>query len=1425
MNHYMKRLLALLLCFAMLLPMFPDVVFAAVSAPSGLTAVEAENRFCAIWNTFTNVEGNGSRTDCSGGSMVGSGSHGKNIAFDDLKQTADLSDTAYVKWLVEAPADGNYNISLRYLLKTTSISNNTSFTSTPYATFFVNGETAYKANFQGKNNWVSNTDSVSVSLKKGVNEIVAIPLVKDVIQSLGGSCWANVDCLYIQNTLTSVKNVVEAENTDYTVWNSYSTTESNTNASGGIQVGGANTDSNVHYADLQAGVDLSSTAYVKWTVDAPAAGNYDIAARAHISISGSHTGSLKEKVYVTFFVNGQTPYKAAFNGEKGWVYDTQTVSVALNEGKNEIIAIPLVRDIFDDLSLTWGWANMDCLYMDTRLQAVENEKMPAMQTVEAENTLYASWNSYTKSEENVNASGGVLVGSGNQAHNIAYADLTEGVDLSETAYVKWTVHAPHAGAYYIGLRYQPYANRYGNNQAMDPKAYASFFINGKDAYQAAFTGKSNWVSDTQPIQVNLAAGDNEIVAIALVKELLEAYEGGWANIDCLYIQEGLTPVKNRIEAENTTYAVWNNFETTENRTDASNGVIVGGGKHGKNSSFAELKADADLSDTAYIKWYVEAPADGAYAVALRYLMKVNGISNNAELDPQAYAVFFVNGKTPYKAVFTGKNGWVSDTQSVTLTLKKGINEIIAIPLVKDIITALGESWANVDCLYLDTRLTPKVPEAPAVLKPVEAENTLYAQWNNYSTVEGPRADAHAGGYLVGGAKLENNLLYSQLTEGADLSGTAYIQWTVTAPEDGEYAIGLRYLMNAKPLPSGELLDSGAYCTFFINGKDVYRADFTGKDNWVSDTKTVEVTLKKGENKIIAIPFIRDLMDSYGAQDPGYANVDCLYIEDTLKAVPAVKLEAEDTQSAGWNQFDTTLEHTAASGNTLVSGETAQNVAFDDLSAGVDLTDTAYIRWTLTAPADGEYYVALRYLSELNEDAYAAVFVNGETAYKAVFLGENNSIGDTQTLRLTLRKGSNTLVVIPVTAEQTGTAKVDCLYIDSRLSAERNRLEAENSIYTAWNVYNKVENNKSASAGAVVGGGDASRNIYYADLIPGVKLGKSSFVKWKVEAPADGEYTIALRYSVKADKKDNDTRLSPAAYAAFFVNGETAYKAQFMGKNNWVYDTETITLTLHAGTNEIIAVPLVKDLYDAWGGGWANVDCVYLDGKLTVLRAPEIIPDYITVEAEDQTKTTWNIYSTTETNHDASGKTTVGGSDASKNVYFADLVPGVKLGNTAYVKWAVNAPADGEYTVALRYQVKAGNQSNNTDLDPAAYAVFFVNGKAPYQATFQGKNNWTYDTETITVTLKKGRNEIVAIPLIRDLVDAYSWGYANVDCVYLDGKLTVLAAPEIPADDRPDPAPHKIEAEDQTKTAWNIYSTTETNHDASGKTTVGGSDAS
>lgn len=141
---------------------------------------------------------------------------------------------------------------------------------------------------------------------------------------------------------------------------------------------------------------------------------------------------------------------------------------------------------------------------------------------------------------------------------------------------------------------------------------------------------------------------------------------------------------------------------------------------------------------------------------------------------------------------------------------------------------------------------------------------------------------------------------------------------------------------------------------------------------------------------------------------------------------------------------------------------------------------------------------------------------------------------------------------------------------------------------------------------------------------------------------------------------------------------------------------------------------------------------------------------------------------------------VGGSHAGYNVYLADLKPNVDLNSTAYLFFRLVAPADGEYSLGLRYQVKNNYQPDSVDFTGTVpYATFFINNSDVYTAKNTSKNGWIGDTEKISVKLKKGVNEVICIPLVRDIWDSFGsekGGYANVDCLYIDGKLTADKVP-------------------------------------------------
>ena len=864
---------------------------------SGKQELEAENTNYVYFNRFNTTTT--SIVNYHNFAHLDHGNPYDNPTLEELRANGlDKSTASHYTIYVEAPADGNYFIQTRAMVRNSNLWVNNAWTTRPYFTFLVNGKDVYTANFTGNNDWVSNSEGIHVALKKGVNEISIVPLIKDLYHA--SNCWVNPDCIYLDGKLKIVTNksytmqTVEGEDTDYASWNKYSSAGSNPNASGGKYLENAWGLNNVDISNLKSGVNLNQTAYVSFTVNAPSEGYYRLASKYAFHTDALSNGAdlAGEKPYMVFFINGQTVVKSTFLGKNDWISSSAEVQVPLKKGNNTIVCIPLTAEQEKTFAPNGNgiWANFDCLMIDPNLEAVKTTSGGAVTTIkeyQAEDTEHLAWNIYSKLETAGHTvhpePNGKLVGGAYHNTNVYFKDLKKGVDLRGTAHISMTVNAPAAGDYTFGMRYL-LALTGDANKAFKSTPYGVIFVNGQKAYKVNFQGKDGWVSDTDMTNVTLNKGKNVIVFIPLVQDILDWNDGkGYANMDSVYIDKQLTVEeveepddtesgRNCIEAEDRFYTVWNGFNTAqEGGHTASEGLLAAGSHAGNNVYLKDLVPGVDLMNTAYLAWTLIAPEDGEYVFGLRYQPKNTAAADGTVMNPGAYAVFFVNDVDVYKANFNDKNGWIGDTENIKIKLKKGENTIICIPMIRDLYNAYGgNGWANVDCLYLEEVLVPV--KAP-VYERVEAENSEYngcmPQDNRLMNEDWSSCYA-------------NDMTFENLTM-KNLDNIAYVKYTVIAQKAGTYRIGLGFLVGG-----GWNKTTEAYIALNVNKGDFQKVHFKlggGYERLVY----VDVDLVEGENVIIATSTLREFMDMpmYPSQSGGmllWTDHDYLLVPEGVSTV-------------------------------------------------------------------------------------------------------------------------------------------------------------------------------------------------------------------------------------------------------------------------------------------------------------------------------------------------------------------------------------------------------------------------------------------------------------------------------------------------------------------------------------------------------------
>ena len=1410
------------------------------------TRIEAEDKTVAIWNRY----GSDGSDTCT--NDVGNGWNGYNQSVEEMEAWLDEANTAYIAFYVNAPEDGEYYIMGNGYLQIDSNWENGAWKTTPYAAFVVNDQKVYTSEYDGTNGSTQDTKPVKVTLKKGVNTIKFVPRPNDEnLNSNDG--WFNVDCLKIDGRLEAVSAAPLTLDPSEGKFYQYN--------DNGTSLGGCNKSwisENKMTADSVKAADLENIPSTSFTVTAPADGYYDVMLKFNGQLSGFESAAF------ALLVDGEV-HVVEFDyddGQKNTEYNSgigrYNVSVWLSAGDHVLsFTMQLPKNAASVESAGYGWTDMNSIILGGGLKLAAEQKDPTdptgseggeedsdtpdlskIYTIEAEDTEYAKWNLYKETESNGGANnGGLLVGNADATNNVSLEALQAdpNLDLSSTAYISYVVEAPKNGKYVILPRYLIRDADLDDGAAIEDgkRPYCVVVVNGK-VYTAQFGGNNGWVYNTDLLtEVEMVAGQNTIYVIPLIKEVQEmGYD--WANMDCLFVEGRLTPVKlsdvkteddvydestmKVVEAETDGY--WNRYGnqdgveaagSPEGSSSASGGYVVGGAWQVYNQTVAELKANGlDSSNTAYIGFYVEAPQDGEYYIKASAYVNTN--SDWSAFTP--YGAFVVNGTDVYTGTYTGTNADFNDTELVKVSLKKGVNSIAFVPRPDDDALDSNSGWANVDCLKIDSALTG-VSAATLKLDPTEG---TYYQYNDNGTA--------LGGCNVSWIKQYKTAANAVVA--SNLANIPSFSYTLTAAEDGYYDLVMKARGSVDNmdklafavLVDGELqvvplsYDRGQIGSTSGSGELHITVHLTAGDHVVSitmllpenATAAAECNYDGLWTDISSLHAIGGLTVAATQQDPTKVQGSSLTEPDFSKLT---YVEAEDTGYTEWfNYSQVLIDPNCHGGKSVGQGDPSNNPTLAELMANpsMDLSGAACFKITVEAPIDDEYYIMPVYSitdnevdagSEMDPNPYVVIVVNGKV-YTTDNVSKNDWIAAANPVLVDLKAGENEIYIIPMIKDLLDAgydyANYDCTVLEGRLTAVKKevvvmeRVEAEDLTYVVWNKYSsKSGYNHNASAGYYIENAWELTNVSYSDLKDGVDLSETAYISFKVIAPADSEYTFSTRYAFRTKAQEASTDFTgDKPYVAFLVNG-VAYKSYNTSKNDWIADSTEVSITLKEGENTIYVIPLTADQEAIFAPNgedrWANIDCVYIDTRLTPVKTGYVEVDNgerNRVEAEDTIYTVWNSYNTTETGGDTiSGGLVAAGSHAGNNVYYKELVPGVDLTNTAYLKWTFVAPEAGYYTFGVRFNLKASNLSDGRDLSPQGYATFWVNDSKAYKALLSGngaKSGWVSDSQDVEIWLEAGKNTVILIPMVRDLYDAYGGGWSNVDCLYFDDALTLEKAP-------------------------------------------------
>lgn len=237
-----------------------------------------------------------------------------------------------------------------------------------------------------------------------------------------------------------------------------------------------------------------------------------------------------------------------------------------------------------------------------------------------------------------------------------------------------------------------------------------------------------------------------------------------------------------------------------------------------------------------VEFTVDVPESGNYEITVRY--------SNGKNDDRSMQVI-TNGNTDdkYYISFDGTDAWTTwADQSIVLPLNSGTNTI-------KLVSTTENGGPNID--YIDVIKTDKEAAAPSATERYYASlASIHQGWTETSNT---------------GFEGESYVNYDNRIGG-------YIEWTVNAPEDGNYLVDFRFANGTADNRQIKLITNGDR----THGQYV---DFTGTGAWTtwSDTTAV-VTLTKGENKLKA----------YATTKAGGPNMDYIELSQTGSAAPNAK---------------------------------------------------------------------------------------------------------------------------------------------------------------------------------------------------------------------------------------------------------------------------------------------------------------------------------------------------------------------------------------------------------------------------------------------------------------------------------------------------------------------------------------------------------
>lgn len=1301
--------------------------------------------------------------------QVGGFNNNNAQSFEEMQSFLDVNKTSYIQYFVDAATAGTYTVKIALNVVTGS-------DASPYIAVFVNDGKPQKVMYPTDN--IGNASvaiPVDVSLTAGRNSLIFTCLPN-------GSCapdnwgWLNYDYLDIPAGLTGI-NAQSLTKTTRAVDAAYIQNFASINKSTG-ELGGGNNGQTANYAittqDLCAD-NVQYCPYFSLTVNAPIAGYYEVA-----PIVGHDTSSVPSNIGV--LVNGKNIGKMpTLPADTAYGHDRSDFMVHLNQGDNVLIFTAILPS---STNASYLWVNFYNVTLNGGVTVSATQQNPdGLYVTRLEAETYGELNKFANPKDSNSSaySGGFGVGGADDSNSQSMDEMAVFLDKNRTPYVQFTVDAPADGTYEVGVGFM--ACNYVN------KPFVALLVNDGAPQKVQYCGgwHANYyaagTSTPTTMEVALKAGRNILRVTGLTKENRDSGNGGWVNIDYLYIEKALTGVKPadaqnandfspvRVEAENTTY-----YNRLVKYTDDYTAAHYSGGydlskeqldlANAMGLTLDKVTVD-NLDAVPYFSVTVNAPKDGFYDMSV-------GFSNDNGTYPTATYGLMVDGVV-FPHEFSGAAWDNPGKMDATTYLPKGEHVLtVMIPIPKDAAELASKGynnrWINFDYIDLNGGLTvaatQKDPRASLHLQRMEAETD--AELNLYSIESN---NLYSGCKAAGMAATGNVQSYDELKSYVSKSDMPYVQYTVDAPADGNYPIRVGINVGGSGLKNG----MKPYSAVIVNDT-VYKAEFTG-NNGAVQAVPLTVALKQGRNIIRCTAFTKDQLDN--AVDKGWfwLNQDYLDVStlaDAQKTSQPVTQQAESLAYFGnYSVIDDTSNKNSPYSNKKALGngnEVATMIGITTANLSADNFDVVpYFSVTVHAPVAGYYTVAAA--SNLNNgdgDALSRVglLVNGKKQVITFHSTNNNYNRAWMDALVSLEAGDNVLVftgILGDTFTNSPTSNwrwIDYDYIQlsdgltvsttqqNPIPTNYTRLEAET--YGVTNLMTRGSENGSGFSG---GSGNGSAMYGHAQTFAeiesnGIDRQKTPYTCYSLQAPADGTYNIRLRLDYGTYGQVTAT----SAAVAVVANDSEPQMVQFnVTVGSAMFFTVPVKVTLKKGMNTLIVTEPLGGSYDSkdkntWNV-WLNQDYIEVDSALSGQKAGE------RVEAEAANSTQYGFEMSENYSNDealGSGNTQFVLDD---NITYDRLNAG-NMAETPMVNYDVIAPQAGAYEVYAAMSLGAyynGKFAGDSDITEG-FVACMVNGGAKQKITcYLGSV-----VVAIKVNLKQGKNTISISGPLRDEITMPNW---------------------------------------------------------------------